>query len=47
MSSLNPDKLSSTDAYLGIENHGMHYVLSISLGVSALALIALFLIVAF
>jgi hypothetical protein len=47
MSSLNPEKMPATDARQGIENHGMQYVLSISLGVSALALIALFLIFTF
>ena len=47
MSSLNPENLPATDARQGIEDHGTHYVLSISLGVSALALIALFLIFAF
>ena len=47
MSSPYPQELRTTNTGRDVEDHGVHYVLSISLGVSALALIVLILIFAF
>jgi hypothetical protein len=47
MSSESMDRISRTPTHQGVTDYGVHYVLAISLGVSAMAMLTLFVLFAF